>query len=79
MSDVLAGITDIVRTTFDDPSLAVTPQTRAADVTGWDSVAMVEIIMAVEERFGVRFGSRDMDRIGCVGDMVGLIEEKTGK
>ena len=76
MSDILATITEIVRTTFDDPSLTVTPQTRAADVTGWDSVAMVEIIMAVEERFGVRFGSRDMDRIGCVGDLIQLIDEK---
>ena len=77
-SQAMTGFAEIVRETLGDPAMVVTPHTSAADVPGWDSVAMVEMIMAVEARFNIRLGSRDLDQIASVGDMVALIERKTG-
>lgn len=75
-TDTMEGLAQIVRETLGTPELAVTRQTAAADVPGWDSVAMVDMILAAEERFGIQLGSRDMDRITNVGDMVDVIEAK---
>jgi acyl carrier protein len=52
------------------------PDLRAADVQGWDSFKQIELIVAVERRFSIRFNSREMDGLGCVGDMVQLIARK---
>ncbi len=79
MSGTLESFAEIVRETLGDPQMVVTPETSAATVPGWDSVAMVDMIMAVEERFAIHLGSRDLDQIASVGDMVALIERKTGK
>lgn len=76
MSGALEGFVSIVRETLGEPQLALTPQTIAAEVPGWDSVAMVSMILAVEVQFGIRVRSRDIDHIVRVGDMVDMIERK---
>ena len=76
-TDTMEDFARIVRETLGTPELAVTRETVAADVPGWDSVAMVDMILAAEEHFGIQLGSQDMDRITSVGDMVDVIEAKT--
>ncbi len=49
----------------------------ARDVSGWDSFKQIEIIMAVEERFALRFTTRELDNLFSVGDLVRVIIEKT--
>jgi acyl carrier protein len=58
--------------------LALSPETTAKDVPGWDSFKMVEIIVTVEERFGVQITSRDVDRLRNLGDLVTMISDKQG-
>ena len=50
--------------------------TIASQVPGWDSLSHVTIIAAVEERFGVRFGMRDVFALKKVGDLQRLIDTK---
>ena len=75
-AEITAGFTDIVRESLDDDTITLQPATTAAEVKGWDSVAMVAIIVAVEQRFGVRLRSKEIDKVACVGDMVALIHSK---
>lgn len=70
-------LTEIFRETFANPSLVLRPDMTAQDVEGWDSLKMVIIIMAVEERFGIEMRTSEMDALRCVGDFVSLIERKT--
>ena len=49
----------------------------AKDVAGWDSFKQIEIIMATEERFGIRFSTRDLDRLQTVGDLIAVVAAKT--
>jgi acyl carrier protein len=74
--EILAGLTEILRETFADDQLVVTPETTAKDVAGWDSIRMVSILIAVEERFGIKTRSREIDRLRSVGDFVQLIQAK---
>jgi acyl carrier protein len=70
------GLMVILREFFGEEVRWITPETRAADVPGWDSLQMVGIILAVQKRFGIILRGRDVDRLHCVGDFVVLIAQK---
>lgn len=73
--DIQAALADILRSIFGREDLQVSRQTTANDVDGWDSFRMVEILMAVEERFSVRLPSKEIDRLKNVGDLTDLLAE----
>ncbi|KAL3527327.1 hypothetical protein ACH5RR_011983 [Cinchona calisaya] len=52
----------------------VTPQTKFADL-GADSLDTVEIMMALEEKFGVSIGESGAENIATVQDAADLIEK----
>lgn len=70
----LARIEEIVRDELDDETISLTPQTKASDVEGWDSLAHVRIVIAVETAFGLRFDTSDIGALKSVGDLVALVE-----
>lgn len=76
--EIYAGLTEIFRDAFADESLKLRPEMTAADIAGWDSVKMIGIILATEERFGIKMRSREIDRLNCVGDFVRLVKAKKG-
>lgn len=73
---IYAALGDVFNDVFGRP-IALKPETTAVDVPGWDSFKQIEIIMAVEERFVVRLGVRDIESLKCVGDLAHLIEART--
>lgn len=56
--------------------IALTKATSARDIDGWDSFKQIEIVMAVEERFGIKLQTREIDGLRNVGDLVSLIDRK---
>jgi acyl carrier protein len=50
--------------------------TVASQVPGWDSLSHVTVIAAVEQRFGLHFGMRDIFALHTVGDLQRLIDSK---
>jgi acyl carrier protein len=75
-SEIHTALTEIFRETFANPNLLLAPEMTAKDIEGWDSLKMVIIILAVEERFGIELRTREMDALHCVGDFASLIEQK---
>lgn len=73
---VFESVRAIIRRVFSRMDLKVTLKTSAADVPGWDSFKMIEIIMEIEKHFAITMETRDMDEIHCVGDMVLRISDK---
>lgn len=69
-------LTAIFRDVFGDPALVITPDTTAGDVEGWDSGRMIELIVAAESEFGVRFTTREVDGMARVADFVAIIGRK---
>ncbi len=75
-AEVYSGLTEIFRDLFADPAISLTPATTAADVAGWDSFNHINIIAGAEERFGVRFTTREVDGLDNVGALVAAILAK---
>lgn len=74
--EIYEELRQIVCDVFMSDDLALSPETTAKDVPGWDSFKMVEIIVTVEERFGIQITSRDVDRLRNLGDLVTMITDK---
>ena len=77
MSDdkVLSDVTSVFRDIF-LREVVLKPEYTAADVAGWDSFKHIEIIMAIEERFGIKFSTKDLDGMKSVGDLLNQIKAK---
>jgi len=54
----------------------IVEDTVADQVPGWDSLSHVNVILAVEEHFGVRFTSREVLTLKKVGDLQRLVDAK---
>jgi acyl carrier protein len=74
--EIYAGLTEIFRDAFSDTGILLRPHTTAQDISGWDSLKMVSLIISAEERFGIKMRSREIDQLGSVGDFVKLIQAK---
>lgn len=73
---ILDDLTELMRDLFDDDGLVVGPQTKAEDVPGWDSQAHIQLVVAAEQRFGVRFRTSELESLHDVGELVSLISAK---
>ena len=62
---------------INDPD-TITMQTSFVDDLEADSLDIVELIMAVEEEFGVAIDDQDVDGVKTIGDVVNYIAEKQG-
>ncbi len=70
----LEKIQPIFRDIFDDENLTVTEATVAADVEDWDSFAQMQIVMAIEDMFGIKFSTEEVTGFKNVGDVVKAID-----
>ena len=55
----------------------LTEQTTASEVPGWDSLSHVNVILAVEKEFKVRFSNLEVLKLKSVGDLQRLVDSKT--
>ena len=64
----------IVLGVLDDPDIEFNDALSTANCSAWDSVAMVQIVLATEEEFEVRFTTNEIADLHSVGDLVKLLE-----
>ena len=57
----------------------VTSTASFIDVLGADSLDTVELVMALEEKFGVEIPDEDAEKMSTVGEAIKYLEEKTKK
>jgi acyl carrier protein len=74
---IWSRLTDIFRDIFDDDDIALEPETTAADVEDWDSITHIQLLVAVEKAFDVRFNTGEVAKLENVGEMVELISRRT--
>ena len=70
-ADFYAGLTEIFQDVFQRDDITLSEGLTAQDVE------QIEIVMATEEKWGIKFNTRDLDSLHCVGDLVNLIAAKT--
>jgi acyl carrier protein len=74
MSDpILEKITGIIAEQLDVKESEVAPEKSFTDDLGADSLAIVELVLALEEEFGIKIPDDQVDSIKTVGDAVEYI------
>ena len=72
-SDVFSAVAQLITQKFEHDG-AITPATVADDIEGWDSVAHVELIIEIEQRFGIRLTTGEAADLPNVGALVSVVE-----
>ena len=75
-SEIFEGVNEVFRDVFDDEDITVNDATTAADIEDWDSLEHINLVVAIEERFGVKFTMPEVNGMKNVGDMVTILEER---
>jgi acyl carrier protein len=73
---LIEKIAPVFRDVFDNPSLTVDENSNASTISGWDSFAHINLIVALEGEFGVSFTTKELGEMQCVGDLIRLLETK---
>ena len=74
--ELLDRLNHIFCEVFDDNDIKIAPEMTADDVDGWDSLSHVNLIVAIETKFNVRFYQREILTFKNVGDLLGSISSK---
>ena len=75
-SEQLDKLSDIFKVLFNRPDLELNDNLTAKDVPGWDSFNHVNLIINIEEEFGVRFSNDEVGGIQNVGNLKKLLATK---
>jgi len=76
MINTLEKIQKIFRDVFDNEELILDRHTKASDVEGWDSLAHITLLVAIEKDFGIKFSIDELQQMTNVGNMIDMIEGK---
>jgi len=66
---VFAIASDILRT----PATELRPETGPDNTSGWDSLAHMALVEALEREFGITLSARDIMSLGSLGDAISIV------
>lgn len=75
--EILKRLTEVFDEVFEMENMAINETTTAQDIDEWDSLTNIELIVAVEKKFGIKFKSSDIESLRNVGDLQNLVYMKT--
>jgi acyl carrier protein len=71
--DLFENIQEIFRDIFDDEFLTIESSTNSDDIEDWDSLNHINLVVAIENEFSIKFGFDELSDLKDVGAMVNLI------
>jgi acyl carrier protein len=74
--ETYSQVCDIITDVLDRPDLEIEAESSAANVDGWDSFNQINIIVAIEARFGIKINTAEIEELHDVGELVDLINRK---
>jgi acyl carrier protein len=75
-SEIYQRLTKIFHDVLDDDSIVLTPELTASEVKEWDSFNHINLIIAIEQAFKIKFQTAELESMKNVGHLVALIEKK---
>lgn len=75
-NEILAKLTPIFRTAFNDDTIELDEDMTTDDFDNWDSVTQMIIVSMTEKEFGIVFKLREVGMLDSVEAFVDGIEEK---
>lgn len=77
MNTDLSRLNQIFCQVFDNSDIRISETTSASDIPEWDSLMHIQLIVAVEKHFNIRFAPGEIEKLQSVGQFLGLIIKKT--
>lgn len=78
-SQIYEKLAGTFRDVFDDNNIQISSQTSASDIENWDSFNHINLVLAIQASFGIKFSSSELESMENVGDIVMLIQRKLAK
>ncbi len=76
---ILDSVTKLLRDIVDDDGVVLNDSTTAQDIPGWDSFNNINLMVAIEKTFGVRFKTHEIEGLRNVGELLDLVGQKLAK
>jgi acyl carrier protein len=75
-SEILKTVNTIFIDILDDDNIVLTGETTANDVEEWDSLNHIQLVVAIEKQFKIRFTSQQIQSWNNVGELINSISAK---
>lgn len=75
-NEMLKQINDIFIDVLDNEDIVLDESTTASDVEDWDSLNHIQLVVAIEKHFKIRFTAKEIQSWNNVGEMMTCINEK---
>lgn len=75
-NELLSQINTIFKDILDDDEVVVNETSTANDVDDWDSLTHIQLVVAIEKHFKIRFTSKEIQSWKNVGEMLTSIQNK---
>lgn len=72
----LSMLTDLFQVLFNVPDLELRDDLTAREVPGWDSFGHIQLIIQIEEEFGIRFTTEEVTSFQNVGELMKTLDAK---
>lgn len=77
--EVYEKLNEVFRDVFDDDAIVVDDSTTADDIEDWDSLEHINLVVAVEKAFDIKFNMGEVNKMKNVGEMVDIILQREKK
>lgn len=74
--ELLNQINEIFKEVLDNEEILLSEQSTADDVEEWDSLSHIQLIVAIEKFFKIRFTSREIQSWENIGELISSVETK---
>lgn len=75
-AETMGRLNGIFREVFESESLEIFDAMTAKDVPGWDSLNHINLVVAVERGFGIKFTTKEIMTFKNVGEFAAAVERK---
>jgi acyl carrier protein len=76
VDNILKVLNEIFKQVFTNENLIISYETSAKDIKEWDSFSNIELILEIENRFGIHFALNELTNIDNVGKLAESILDK---
>jgi acyl carrier protein len=78
-SELNSKLQSVMQQVFGDPALVLNDAMTADDIEGWDSLAHVNLVIAIEKRFGIKFAMAEIAALKEPGQNIGTFKQLIAK
>lgn len=75
-NELLERLSNVFRSVFDDEDITINEETTASDIEDWDSLEHINLLVAVEQEFNIKFNMNEVANMKNVGEMIDIISSR---